>query len=204
MVDPGTGGNFSPAYPFTLTCANRGRKGRNFRPVRPLGGRSVTGWGYGSQRIRYRRQPCGGGRCPGTQPPRRRPSVISCVSGCAATGAPSVRSRPRWPAGSACARGWRGGMLWAGRSGRWHRSTTPPIRGRGCRTTGSASTRAGRMAAAHPACATWRSWLSRSVTGAPRPSLSMPTTWNSSSPPIAACSPPATQPRRAAPGRRAP
>lgn len=55
--------------------------------------------------------------------------MIGFGTRCVAWGAPLVRSPWRWAAGSICARGWRGGTRWGGRSGRWRSGTTPPTPG---------------------------------------------------------------------------
>ncbi len=47
-------GNFPPPFAATRTRENRQGRKQNFRPIRPLGARLVTGRGYGSQRIQYR------------------------------------------------------------------------------------------------------------------------------------------------------
>ncbi len=144
--------------------------------------RQVMGHLFGAAR-----QVLGGGRCLGRRGPRRRPSVISYVTGCVVWGARSPRSPWRWAAGLACGLVWPGGWPWGGRSGRWRSSTTPSTPGPGCRTTGSARASSGPTVVPHSACVIWPGWPLPMATGARRRSWLTPTTWSTSPRRIAAC-----------------
>jgi hypothetical protein len=191
VVVPGADGNIRPPAVAVLSWVNEGLAGEELPVDRATGCLlcRCLGLPCAAGSVRDVIFLGGGGRCLGRWGPRRKLGVISFGIGCVFWGVRWLRSPPRWVVGSICGLGWRGGTRWGGRSGSWRSSTTLRIRGPGCQTTGSVSSRSGRRVVASPVCGTWPNLPPLSGTGALRLNSLTLMTWSTSSLRIAACSP---------------